>query len=226
MEPKPHILVVDDDTRLRELLMAFLREHGFAVTVATHAEDARRKLALFRFDLMVLDVMMPGKTGVEFTRELGGAGPPTLLLTAMSETEDKINGLEAGADDYLAKPFEPRELVLRIRAILRRARQTGERRTSVSFGEYAFDLAQGRLQKNGTAFTLTTGESQLLRVLAEKAGEPVTRAALAAALGVGSNERSVDVQMSRLRRKIEEDGGKPLYIQTVRGSGYVLYVDG
>jgi two-component system phosphate regulon response regulator OmpR len=228
MESKPHILVVDDDSRLRELLMAFLREQGFAVTFAIHAADARRKLALFRFDLMVLDVMMPGMTGVEFARELGGAAPPTLLLTAMAETEDRINGLEAGADDYLVKPFEPRELVLRIRAILRRAAQaaTGVRRTSVSFGEYQFDLAQGRLQKNGNGFTLTTGESQLLRVLAEKAGEPVTRAELAAAIGAGANERSVDVQMSRLRRKIEEGSGKPLYIQTVRGSGYVLYADG
>jgi two-component system phosphate regulon response regulator OmpR len=225
MEAKPHILVVDDDTRLRELLMAFLREHGFAVTVAIHAEDARRKLALFRFDLMVLDVMMPGQTGVEFARALGASAPPILLLTAMGEAEDRIGGLEAGADDYLVKPFEPRELVLRIRAILRRTENARERRAAVNFGDYQFDLAQVRLMKSGAPLALTTGESQLLRALASKPGEPVARTELAAALGAGANERSVDVQMSRLRKKIEPDGGKPLYIQTVRGSGYVLYAD-
>lgn len=224
--PKPHILVVDDDTRLRELLMAFLRDHGFAVTVAIHAEDARRKLALFRFDLIVLDVMMPGQTGVEFARAMGAGGPPILLLTAMAETGDRIAGLEAGADDYLAKPFEPRELVLRIKAILRRVETAAQQRAVVNFGGYQFELGQGRLQKNGVPLTLTTGESQLLRMLAEKAGEAVTRADLAQALGAGGNERSVDVQMSRLRRKIEEGGGKPLHIQTVRGAGYILYTDG
>ena len=225
MDSKPHILVVDDDTRLRELLLTFLRDQGFAVTPAHHAEDAKRKLALFRFDLMVLDVMMPGQTGVEFARTLGAGAPPILLLTAMAETQDRVDGLEAGADDYLVKPFEPRELVLRIRAILRRTEIGRERKTVVIFGEYQFDTASGKLLKNGAAFTLTTGESQLLRALALKAGEPVQRTELAAALGSGANERSVDVQMSRLRKKIEPDG-KPLYIQTVRGAGYVLYVDG
>jgi two-component system phosphate regulon response regulator OmpR len=226
MTEKPHILVVDDDTRLRELLQTFLRDNGFAVTTAVHAADARRKLALFRFDLMVLDVMMPGETGVEFASKLNGDAPPVLLLTAMTETHDRIRGLEAGADDYLVKPFEPRELVLRIRAILRRTESGQERKPVVSFGEYQFDAAQGRLQKNGAAFTLTTGESQLLSALAKKAGEPVARSELAAALGAGASERSVDVQITRLRKKIEEGGGKPIYIQTVRGAGYVLYADG
>jgi two-component system phosphate regulon response regulator OmpR len=223
---KPHILVVDDDTRLRELLAVFLRDQGFAVTPAIHAEDARRKLALFAFDLMVLDVMMPGLTGVEFARELGRSAPPVLLLTAMAQTEDRITGLEAGADDYLVKPFEPRELVLRIKAILRRASVTSERRSAVNFGEYQFDLAQGRLLKNDAPFALTTGEGQLLKVLAEKAGEPVARADLALVLGAGASERSVDVQITRLRKKIEPDSGKPTHIQTVRGAGYMLYADG
>jgi two-component system phosphate regulon response regulator OmpR len=225
MTEKPHILVVDDDSRLRELLTMFLRDNGFAVTAAIHAIDARRKLSLFVFDLMVLDVMMPGQTGVEFARALGSSAPPILLLTAMAETSDRITGLEAGADDYLVKPFEPRELVLRIRAILRRTELVRGKKAVVNFGDYAFDLTQGKLMKGGAPFTLTTGEGQLLKALATKSGEPVTRAELAAALGGGSNERSVDVQMSRLRKKIEESD-KPLYIQTVRGAGYVLYADG
>ena len=225
VQTKPHILVVDDDTRLRELLTVYLRDQGFSVTAAVHAEDAHRKLALFRFDLMVLDVMMPGETGVEFARALDGKGPPVMLLTAMAETGDRIAGLEAGADDYLPKPFEPKELVLRMKAILRRSENMPERKPTVQFGDYRFDLAQGRLQKAGAVFNLTTGEMQLLRVLAEKAGEPVTRAELAAALGAGSNERSVDVQVTRLRRKIEGDNVRPLYIQTIRGSGYILYTD-
>lgn len=225
MNGKPHILVVDDDTRLRELLMMFLHDQGFSVTMAVSAADARRKLALFRFDLMVLDVMMPGETGVKFAQSIKGNAPPVLLLTAMAETEDRIAGFEAGADDYLVKPFEPRELVLRIHAILRRTDKTSERKSVVMFGEYQFDVPQNRLQKNGANFTLTTGESQLLRTLAEKAGEAVTRTELAQALGAGSNERSVDVQITRLRKKIEADSSKPLYIQTVRGSGYVLYTD-
>jgi two-component system phosphate regulon response regulator OmpR len=226
MPEKPHILIVDDDTRLRELLIAFLRDQGFAATSAENAVDARKKLALFHFDLMVLDVMMPGETGVEFASKLGPDAPPVLLLTAMAETSDRIAGLEAGADDYLVKPFEPRELTLRIRAILRRTETGGERKAVISFGGYQFDVTQARLQKDGEAFTLTTGESQLLLALARKAGEPVARGELAAVLGSGANERSVDVQITRLRRKIEPDSGKPVYIQTVRGAGYVLYADG
>jgi len=223
---KPHILIVDDDSRLRELLMTFLRDQGFAVTAAIHANDARKKLALFRFDLIVLDVMMPGETGVQLASSLSADAPPVLLLTAMAETGDRIAGLEAGADDYLVKPFEPRELTLRIRAILRRTETGAERKAVISFGGYQFDVGQGRLQKDGEAFQLTTGESQLLAALAKKAGEPVARGELAAVLGVGTSERSVDVQITRLRKKIEPDSGRPVYIQTVRGAGYVLYADG
>ncbi len=223
---KPHILVVDDDTRLRDLLQTFLRDQGFAVTVAVHAQDARSKLALFQFDLMVLDVMMPGESGVELARSLRNSAtepPPVLLLTAMAEVEDRINGLESGADDYLVKPFEPRELVLRIQAILRRTSAPAERSLNVTFGEYQFDVAGDRLQRNGETINLTTGELQLLKALAAKSPEPVSRSELAGILGIGSNERNVDVQITRLRKKIEADSGRPAYIRTVRGSGYALY---
>jgi two-component system phosphate regulon response regulator OmpR len=223
---KPHILVVDDDRRLRELLQQFLRDQKFAVTIASDAADARRKMALFAFDLIVLDVMMPGETGVEFARTLGESAPPVLLLTAMAEVEDRIHGLEAGADDYLVKPFEPRELVLRIHAILRRAAPPAPHKASVIFGDYRFDLGSLRLHKGDEPFSLTTGEAQLLKALAEKAGAAVTRSELASALGAESSERSVDVQITRLRKKIEADNGRPAYIQTVRGAGYVLYTDG
>lgn len=228
--PKPHILVVDDDTRLRELLQTFLREHNFAVTVAIHAKDARAKLALFRFDLIVLDVMMPGETGIEFANALRNTTdaptpPPILLLTAMSEADNRIAGLQAGADDYLVKPFEPLELVLRIRAILRRTTFNEQRKAIVRFGEYQLDMGSGRLQKNGEDVNLTSGEAQLLRLLAEKSPEAVTRSELAKALGIGDNERNVDVQVTRLRKKIEEDSSRPVYIKTMRGSGYTLYTD-
>ncbi len=223
-EAKPHILVVDDDNRLRDLLKTYLRDQGFAITVAFDADDARSKLALFAFDLMVLDVMMPKETGIDLARSLGKEAPPILLLTAMAEADHRITGFEAGADDYLIKPFEPRELVLRIQAILRRAGAQEQRRHSVHFGEYQFDLATLRLHKGSEVFTLTTGEGQLLKALAEKAGQAVAREDLARVLGAGANERSIDVQMSRLRKKIEP-AGKPRYIQTVRGAGYVLHTD-
>lgn len=226
MSVRPHILVVDDDARLRELLKQFLRDQSFAVTTAADAADAARKMALFTFDLIVLDVMMPGITGIEFARSLPQGSPPILLLTAMAETEDRIMGLEAGADDYLAKPFDPRELVLRIQSILRRTNVGEKRQELVGFGEYRFDLQQGKLTRAGEIVALTTGEGQLLRALAEEAGQPVLRSALAQALGGGANERSVDVQITRLRKKIEVDSSKPLFIQTVRGSGYILYAQG
>lgn len=222
---KPHILAVDDDTRLRDLLKTFLRDQGFAVTLASDAKDAARKMELFMFDLIVLDVMMPGMTGVEFARSLPDSAPPILLLTAMSETEDRIKGLEAGADDYLPKPFDPRELVLRIQSILRRTAAGDKKRLVVNFGDYRFDASQGKLTLDGEIFAITTGESQLLKALAESAGQAVTRATLAQALGAGANERSVDVQITRLRKKLEVDSSRPLFIQTVRGSGYMLYVN-
>jgi two-component system phosphate regulon response regulator OmpR len=225
---KPHILVVDDDTRLRELLQTYLREQAFAVTVAVNAKDARSKLSLFQFDLMVLDVMMPGETGIELAHSLmqaKDASPPILLLTAMAETEDKIAGFEAGIDDYLVKPFEPRELVLRIQAILRRVAINEKQKTYISFGDYRFDSAANYLQKNGAVINLTTAELQLLKALAEKSPEAVSRSELASILGIGDNERNVDVHITRLRKKIETDSSRPIYIRTVRGAGYLLYVD-
>ena len=218
MEDKHHILVVDDDTRLRELLQQFLRDNGFSVTVAINAADARKKLALFKFDLIVLDVMMPEETGIEFAKSFEG-GTPILLLTAMAETEDKITGLEAGADDYLVKPFEPRELVLRINAILRRTVQ--KTNSVINFGEYS--LSGGVLRKDDGIISLTSAELQLLTALAEKSPNPVEREELAQILGTSANERNVDVQITRLRKKIELDSSKPVYIQTVRGAGYILY---
>lgn len=223
--PKPHILVVDDDSRLRELLTTYLRDQGFAVTAAVHAADAAAKLALFQFDLIVLDVMMPGETGTGFLRRERGNLPPVLLLTAMTGTDDRIGGLEAGADDYLAKPFDPRELVLRLQAILRRTTREETRKVLVTFGAYQFDLSQNRLLKDGEPFALTSGESQLLKILAEKAGDPVSREDLARAMSVEASERTIDVQITRLRKKIEPSADRPTFIQTVRGAGYVLYAE-
>lgn len=225
-EPKPHILVVDDDARLRDLLKTFLQEQSLSVTAASDAVDAARKMQLFIFDLIVLDVMMPGMTGIEFAGTLPDDAPPILLLTAMAETQDRIAGLEAGADDYLAKPFDPRELVLRIQSILRRTRTAEKQQERIHFGEYRYDSIQARLTRNGELVALTTGEGQLLKALVDNAGQAVTRAALAQILGSGANERSVDVQITRLRKKIEDDSSRPLFIQTVRGSGYMLYADG
>jgi two-component system, OmpR family, phosphate regulon response regulator OmpR len=228
MEIKYHILVVDDDTRLRELLQNFLMDNGFSVTTAMHANDAMNKIALFQFDLIVLDVMMPYKNGLEFALELKASNsstPPILLLTAMSETEDRINGLVAGADDYLVKPFEPRELVLRIKAILRRTGNNIENKNQVQFGDYVFDINLLRLQKNGELVSLTTGEGILLKALTEKSPEAVSRSELALIMGIADNERSIDVQITRLRKKIEPDNSRPLYIQTMRGAGYAIYTD-
>lgn len=222
-EDMPHILVVDDDDRLRVLLKKFLSEQGFMVTAAANSAEARRKMAWFVFDAVVLDVMMPGETGVELLQSLPEEGKGNvLMLSAMGEAEDRVRGLEVGAQDYLVKPFEPKELVLRIRTILRRT-QPGKGRMRVNFGDYSFDLSRGQLKKGDEAVYLTTGEAALLRRLAEQAGKPVSREDLAVVLG-GGNERTVDVQITRLRKKIEEEG-RPLHLQTVRGAGYVLYAD-
>lgn len=215
-----HILVVDDDARLRALLSRFLRENGYAVTGAADAKEARELLAFFQFDLMVLDVMMPGESGIGLAASLGAA-PPILMLSALTSADDRVAGLEVGVDDYLAKPFEPKELLLRIRAILRRA-TTPEAAKSVFFGPFVFELATGQLLLGGAPLHLTTAEAALLAQLARVAGKPVTREALARALGMEEgNERSVDVQITRLRKKIEQPE-RPSFIQTVRGAGYLL----
>lgn len=227
----PHILVVDDDDRLRDLLRRYLSENGFIVTPAKDAQDACRKLESLMFDIIVLDIMMPGENGLELSKRLQThtQPPPILLLTAMGEPEDRIHGLESGADDYLTKPFEPRELVLRINAILRRSRKTPPHITPVSsdirFGPYRFDIGRCQLLKGNETVYLTSQEQDILTLLARKGGEAVSRETLAKAGGVIASERSVDVQINRLRKKLGDTPGKPLYIQTVRGSGYILRVD-
>lgn len=226
---KPHILVVDDDDRLRDLLRRYLSDNGFLVTVAYDAQDAELKLASLKFDLMVLDIMMPGESGLQLAARLKKdyAMPlPILLLTAMGEPEDRIGGLETGADDYLTKPFEPRELLLRIRAILRRLPHREVPAKEVRFGLYRFDVTRGKLLEGDEAVYLTTQEQEILSLLASSPGKPVSREKLARAGSMpAGNERSVDVQINRLRKKLEPVPGKPVYIQTARGSGYVLQVD-
>jgi len=233
-ELEPHLLVVDDDARLRDLLRRYLSENGFRVTVAADAGEARANLASFAFDLIVLDVMMPGESGLDLTGALrgpvgskDGTGPrlPVLLLTAMAEREDRINGLERGADDFLAKPFEPRELVLRIRNIIERRGVADEPARSIRFGGFRFDPARGELFRGGEIVRLTAAEAGLLSSLAARAGEAVSREDLSQSAQFGGNIRNVDVQMTRLRRKIEPDPRYPRYLQTVRGIGYALKPD-
>jgi two-component system, OmpR family, phosphate regulon response regulator OmpR len=223
---EPHLLVVDDDARLRELLRRYLTDQGFRVTTAGDAAEARARLASIAFDLLVLDVMMPGESGLDLTRSLRRDGRlPILLLTAMAEPEDRINGLEHGADDYLAKPFEPRELVLRIRNILQRVPQPAPPAAEVRFGACRFDLARGELYRGSDAVHLTAAETALLAALARRPGEAVSREALSEEAQFSGNVRTVDVQVTRLRRKIERDPKFPRYLQTVRGTGYVLKPD-
>ena len=230
-----HLLIVDDDERIRGLLQKFLARQGFLVSAARDAAHARRLLAGLEFDLIVLDVMMPGEDGVSFTRSLREEmDTPVLLLTARGETGDRIAGLEAGADDYLAKPFEPRELLLRINAILRRVPQeTTETLPKVlHLGPLRYDVEKGKLWDGDEPVRLTATESQLMRIFAATPGEPVGRAKLVEDLGRAggrdggaAQERAVDVQITRLRRKLEADPKQPRYLQTVRGAGYMLAPD-
>ena len=220
----PHLLVVDDDRRIRDLLSRFLASAGYRVTTAETAADARAKLEGLSFDLLILDVMMPGESGFDFAQALRGTSNnvPILMLTARDAAESRIKGLEIGADDYLSKPFEPRELALRIANILKRAQPavvpTAE---SVRFGPFVYHLARGELRKGDEIIRLTDRERDMLRVLAVAPGETVPRMALAGNGGTVS-ERAVDVQINRLRRKIETNPANPLYVQTVRGVGYRL----
>jgi len=222
----PHILVVDDDQRLRDLLRRYLSENGFRVTAAGDAAEARARLAAIDFDLLVLDVMMPGENGLDLTRSLRTTDDvPILLLTAMGEAANRIAGLESGADDYLAKPFEPRELLLRMQTILRRRSATAGPGVMVQFGPFRFEPRRGELRRGAVAIRLTQAETGLLRALAETPGAAVSREDLAEAIGIQGSVRTVDVQMTRLRRKVEADPRYPLYLQTVRGTGYVLIPD-
>ena len=218
-----HILVIDDDERLRTLLKAYLTQEGMFAATACDASEARTLLKNLRFDLAILDVMMPGESGLELATFLRQAMPdvPILMLTARGDPEDRITGLEAGVDDYLAKPFEPRELILRIEAILRRTESTKATNQTIHFGTFTFELPTQTLSQEGEAIYLTSGEAAILHTLAKKNGNPVPRTTLAQHTE-SREERSVDVQINRLRKKIEPNPKQPRYIQTVRGTGYAL----
>ncbi len=222
----PDILVVDDDKRLAQLIRRYLGDNGFRVTVAASAEEAKGLLSTLAFDLLVLDVMMPGLSGVEMTRELRRTSDvPILLLTAMSETENRISGLESGADDYLTKPFEPRELVLRLNSILRRRPKAPEAAaTEMRFGPFRFDPGRGELWRGEEPVRLASAEVSLLRAFARRPNEAIERLGLIDG-AAGLEPRTVDVQITRLRRKIETDPKFPRHLQTVRGKGYLFRTD-
>jgi len=227
-ETTAHILVVDDDTRIRALLQKYLSDNGYRTSVAESAAEARKKMDALTYDLLVLDIMMPGISGLEFTEKLRRENDPVpiLLLTARAEVEQRIEGLASGADDYLAKPFDPQELLLRVQNILRRSvsdTQALEPPEEVYFGPFTFRYERGELTREGTRITLTTREAELMRRLVVAPGSIVTREALAE--GETISERAIDVQINRLRRKIETDPRDPIYLQTVRGAGYVLRLD-
>ncbi|MGR3570255.1 response regulator [Brevirhabdus sp.] len=231
-QAESHLLIVDDDARIRALLQKFLIRQGFYVSAARDAAHARRLLDGLDFDLIVLDVMMPGEDGVSFTRALRAeSSTPIMLLTARGDTDDRIAGLEAGADDYLPKPFEPKELLLRINAILRRVPQSPETSDGpkvLHLGDVRYDVERAELWHGAEQVRLTATEVQLMRIFASCPGEAVSRSKLVEDLGRDrdqAQERAVDVQITRLRRKIEADPKQPRYLQTVRGSGYMLAPD-
>ncbi len=221
----PHLLVVDDDRRIRELIKRYLNEHGYRVTLAADANEARNQLTGLEFDLLIVDVMMPGETGISLTRSLSTERTiPILMLTALAETDNRIEGLEAGADDYLPKPFDPRELLLRINNILKRAAKpevpTIEQ---VTFGPFQFSVKKRELKKDGDVIRLTEREQEIMVIFAAKVGETVPRHELLGDMSE-AGERKIDVQINRLRRKIEDNPGDPKWLQTVRGVGYRLFL--
>jgi two-component system, OmpR family, phosphate regulon response regulator OmpR len=227
----PHVLVVDDDQKIRDLLARYLVSQGFRVTTAQDGETARAKMRGLDFDIVLLDVMMPGISGLELARELKKERDvPICMLTAKAEPEDRIEGLEIGVEDYVPKPFEPRELLLRLRNILRRG-QTQSNGTppppsdEVRMGTFVFHIARGELKRNDETIKLTERERDLLRQFAQKRGMPIQRHELQSGDDATGNDRAIDVQINRLRRKIESDPSNPVYLQTVRGKGYILYTD-
>jgi two-component system, OmpR family, phosphate regulon response regulator OmpR len=222
----PHLLVVDDDRRIRELLSRFVTKQGYRVTLAGTAAEAWSHLKHFAFDLIVLDAMMPGQNGFDFAAELRQTSDvPILMLTARAAADDRVRGLESGADDYLTKPYEPRELLLRIASILRRSAPKALKPAAglVRFGEFSFSVERGELRQDGAIVRLTDKEREMLQVLAATDGT-VSRDALGGS-GLPLNERTIDVQINRLRRKIERDPSNPIHLQTVRGLGYRLVLD-
>ena len=222
----PHILVVDDDQRIRDLLARYLAQNGLRVTSAESAKAARAAMRGLTFDLVILDVMMPGgESGLDLARDLKRMAPiPICMLTALAEPSDRIVGLESGVDDYVSKPFDPRELLLRIQNILRRGRGGSSSKEEIRMGENAFHIGRGELRRGDESIKLTERERDLMRLFASRPGMPIQRHELANDDSTGS-ERAIDVQINRLRRKIERDASNPVYLQTVRGKGYILYVD-
>jgi two-component system phosphate regulon response regulator OmpR len=219
------VLIVDDDQKIRALLGRFLTSNGFRVTEAADAAAARSYMRGLAFDLVLLDVMMPGECGLSLARDLKATRPvPICMLTALADTEDRINGLEAGVDDYVPKPFEPRELLLRIRNILRRGQTQGAPRDEIRMGPCVFNITRGELKRDDETIKLTERERDLMRLFAQRIGLAVARHELSNDESTGS-ERAIDVQINRLRRKIEADPSNPVYLQTVRGKGYILYTD-
>jgi len=227
----PHILVVDDDRRLRQLLSRYLGSNGFRVSTASDAQGARSQLKNLEFDLLIVDVMMPGETGTKFTQSLRdeashhASDVPILMLTALADTEERIQGLEVGADDYLTKPFDPRELLLRINSILKRTAKPLEPAIEqVSFGEFQFSVIRRELSNGGKIVRLTDREQEMLVIFASRPGETVARFELMDGENI-AGERKIDVQINRLRRKLESDPSNPKWLQTVRGIGYRLCVE-
>ncbi|MCB1680613.1 MAG: response regulator transcription factor [Alphaproteobacteria bacterium] len=228
LSSRPHILVIDDDVRICQLVSRYLIEQNFVVLTAKNADDAREVMKRFSFDALIVDVMMPGQTGLDFTRELRqNISIPVILLTALGEVEDRIAGLEAGADDYLPKPFEPRELVLRLNAVLKRSPPRGQKKAvAYRIGNWLFRPDRSELDDGQGIQRLTTVEATLLRVLCENAGEPLGRHELAERCGMDdTGERTIDVQVTRLRRKIENDTRNPRHLLTIRGKGYMLHAE-
>jgi len=227
--PRPkdaaHILIIDDDNRIRELLNTYLSDNGFRATTARSADEARRKMDGLTFDLLVLDVMMPGESGFDLTKSLRKTSDiPILMLTARAETQSRIEGLEFGVDDYLSKPFDPRELLLRIASILKRRKKEFVTESEIRLGDCIFHVERGELKRAGDTIRLTTRERDMLRVFASRPAQTVSRLELAKSNQNGG-ARAVDVQINRLRQKIEKTPQTPVYLQTVRGAGYILYSD-
>lgn len=221
-----HILCVDDDDRISDLVKQYLTRNGYRATVAVNAAQARTVMTNIEFDAIILDVMMPGDSGLIFAREIRKSSEiPILMLTANSEPDQIIEGLETGVDDYLTKPFDPRELLLRIKSILRRIDTSADNSDEIQMGEFTFFVARGDLKHGEQSIKITERERELLRQFAQSPGQPIPRHELAGSSETSGTERAVDVQINRLRRKIEADPSNPVYLQTVRGKGYILHSD-
>ena len=221
-----HILIVDDDQRIRDLLARYLFDKGFRVSTATDAASARASMRGLTFDEIILDVMMPGESGLDLARDLKSiSNIPICMMTARTDPEQRVEGLEAGVDDYVAKPFEPRELLLRLQNILRRGHGPSGPKDEIRMGDFTFQVARGELKLRDETIKLTERERDLLRLFAQRPGTPIARHELAGDDSSGSSERAIDVQINRLRRKIETDPANPIYLQTVRGKGYILHTD-